>query len=246
MERKIYFLGLTGKCKLSVEENRWVYYNDRGKNGKVLVECNTSDKSMRLCIKKVDADKFVRIDEDEIEKGVKKVLNEDGSRWEGDWYNEKPFGFGKEYFADNHNVDYCGNFMNDLRHGWGTTYDRNGQKLYEGDWRCGKNDFEEKMVIEDNSEKEIPIHDLVKDLVIGENCFNSWRGDMVIEKFPNLQSIVVKKSSFQNIGSLRICNCNKLKNIHIEDGKSNKGSFSYTHCLRIESICFFFLIIISS
>ena len=103
-------------------------------------------------------------------KNIVKQLSDDGSRWEGDWYNEKPFGFGSlfdgegnrmysgfmfegkkigfgtEYFADNHKVDYCGNFMNDKRHGWGITYDRNGNKLFEGDWRFGKNDFEEERI----------------------------------------------------------------------------------------------------
>ena len=261
MERKIYYLGLTGKCKLSVEENRWVYDDDRGKNGKVLVECNTSDKSMRLCIKKVDADEYDKIDEDEIEKGVKKVLNEDGSRWEGDWYNQQPFGFGSiydgegnriysgfmfegkkigfgtEYFADNHKVDYCGNFMNDLRHGWGVSYDRNGQKLYEGDWRCGKNDFEdERIVIEDNCEEDDwRIHDLMKELEIGNDCFIEWKDDLLIENYPNLQSIVVK-NSLQNLKSLKICNCEKLKIIKTEDGDWTDGAFYNVKNVIIDSI----------
>ena len=74
------------------------------------------------------------------------MLSEDGTRWEGDWFNGKPFGFGSvydgegnriysgfmfegkkvgfgtEYFADNHKVDYCGNFVNDKRHGWNSVY----------------------------------------------------------------------------------------------------------------------------
>ena len=156
-----------------------------------------------------------------VERNVKKILNEDGSRWEGDWLNGFPFGFGslfdgegnriysgfmfdgkkigfgEEYFADNHKVDYSGNFINDKRHGWGTTYDRNGQKLYEGDWRCGKNDFaDERIMIEDNCEEDLAtIHDLIKELEIGEKCLNDWKDDLVIENYPNLQSIVVKKNS---------------------------------------------------
>ena len=152
---------------------------------------------------------FEGIDADMIEKGVIKMLNEDGSRWEGDWHNDKPFGFGslydgegnriysgfmfegkkigfgEEYFADNHKVDYCGNFMNDKRHGWGTTYDRNGQKLFEGDWRCGKYDFEdERIVIDDNCEEDcLRIHNLIKELEIGENCFKKWENDLIIQNY---------------------------------------------------------------
>ena len=114
--------------------------------------------------------------------------------------------------------DYYGNFMNNKRHGWGVSYDKNNNKLYEGDWRCGKNDFEDKIVIEDNCEEDdLRIHNLIKELEIGENCFNEWKGDFVIENYPNLQSIVVKKNSLKNYNSLKICNCEKLKTIEIED-----------------------------
>ena len=128
-----------------------------------------------------------KFDETTIEKKVTKVLNEDGTRWEGDWFNGKPFGFGSvydgegnriysgfmcegkkiafgtEYFADTHMVDYCGNFVNNKKHGWGTTYDRNSIKLYEGNWRCGKNDIEERIVIEDE-EDCLRIHESIKEL----------------------------------------------------------------------------------
>ena len=198
----------------------------------------------------------------EIERDVKKMLDEDGSRWEGDWYNEQPIGFGSvydgegnrmysgfmfegkkigfgtEFFSDNHKVDYCGTFMNGLRHGWGTTYDRNGQKLFEGDWRCGKNNFEdEKIVVEDNCEEDdLRIHDLIKELVTGKNCFNEWIGDLVIENYPNLQSIVVKITLFENLNSLKISNCEKLKTIEIENGYWGEAVFKNVKNVIIESI----------
>ena len=65
---------------------------------------------------------------------------------------------------------------------------------------------------------DLRIHDLIKELEIGKNCFNEWEGDLVIENYPNLQSIVVKKNSLKNLNSLKICNCEKLKTIEIEDG----------------------------
>ena len=210
--------------------------------------------------------KMVRKDErdyKEIEKDAVKELKEDGSRWEGDWYTEKPFGFGslfdgegnrmysgfmfegkkigfgEEYFADNHKVDYCGNYMNDLRHGWGTTYDRNGNKLFEGDWRCGKNDFEEdRIVIKDNCEEDcLEVHDLIKELEIGEGCLNEWKDDLVIENYPNLEKIVVKKNSLSNLNSLKICNNEKLKTIEIENSDwYGNGAFRNVKNVSIESI----------
>ena len=165
-------------------------------------------------------------------KNIVKQLSDDGSRWEGDWYCEKPFGFGsyydgegnrmykgfvfegkkvgfgEEYFADTHTIDYCGNFMNDKRHGWGSTYDRNGDKLFEGDWRKGKNDFEDRIEIK-NEKDCLEIHDLIKELVIGEECLNEVKDDLGIANYPNLEKIVVKNHSLKNVKSLKICNNEK-------------------------------------
>ena len=262
MERKSYFLGFGGDEKLVIEKTDLFYYYSKGANRQILLEGNGNDNSIRLLRREPGVDEFVGVEENEIEKNVKKILNEDGSRWEGDWYNEKPFGFGSlfdgdgnriysgfmfegkkigfgtEYFADNHKVDYCGNFMNDKRHGWGTTYDRNGQKLFEGEWRFGKNDFEDERIVIENEDDCLRIHDLIKELEIGENCLNERKDDLIIQDYPNLESIIVKKYSLQNLNSLKICNCDKLKTIEIEDGDKWKydGAFNFVKNVIIESI----------
>ena len=242
MDRKVYNIGLFGKER-QICEGADIYCYTTYHDEDVMLMCDNNEMIMKLKIRGENKREYKDIGDEKIEKNVIKGLDDDGSRWEGDWYNEQPFGFGSvydgegnrmysgfmfegkkigfgtEFFSDNHKVDYCGNFMNDLRHGWGTTYDRNGQKLFEGDWRCGKNGFEdERIVIEDNCEEDdLRIHDLIKELEIGENCFNEWKDDLVIENYPNLQSIVVKKYSLQNLNSLKICNCEKLKTIQIEE-----------------------------
>ena len=80
------------------------------------------------------------------------------------------------------------------------------------------------------------IHDLIKELEIGENCLNGWEDDLVIQNYPNLQSIVVKKNSLQNLNSLKICNCEKLKTIEIEDDDWRNGAFRNVKNVIIESI----------
>ena len=270
MDGKHYHIGLLNKIWLICDENK-IYYYTRIYTECFQLICYENEKIMKMLRKMFDDQNFVEIDEGVIEHTVVKQLNKDGSRWEGDWYDDKPFGFGSvydgegnrvysgfmfegkkigfgtEYFVDNHKVDYCGHFMNDKRHGWGTTYDRNGQKLFEGDWRCGKNDFEDRIVIEDNcKEDDLRIHDLIKELEIGENCLNKWKDDFVIENYPNLQSIVVKKNSSQNLNLLKICNCEKLKSIVIENGTIEMGAFYNVSYVHIESNCFLMLVIISS
>ena len=68
-------------------------------------------------------------------------------------------------------------------------------------------------------------------MIIGEGCFNGLEDDLVIENYPNLEKIVVKKNSLQNLKSLKICNNEKLKTIEIED-----GAFENVKNLIIESI----------
>ena len=48
-------------------------------------------------------------------------------------------------------------------------------------------------------------------MIIEEGFGNNYYGNLIIQNYPNLQSIVVKKNS------LKICNCEKLKTIEIED-----------------------------
>ena len=55
-------------------------------------------------------------------------------------------------------------------------------------------------------------------MIIGERCLNEVKDDLVIENYPNLEKIVVKKKSLNNLNSLKICNNDKLKTIEIEDG----------------------------
>ena len=128
--------------------------------------------------------------------------------------------------------------MNDKRHGWGITYDRNGNKLFEGDWRCGKNDFEEERIEIKNEEDCLEIHEWIKELEIGEGCLNEVKDDLVIENYPNLEKIVVKKNSLKNLNSLKICNNEKLKIIEIEDCDEFKedGAFYNVRNVIIESI----------
>ena len=74
-------------------------------------------------------------------------------------------------------------------------------------------------------------------MIIGEGCFKKVKDDLVIENYPNLEKIVVKKNSLQNLKSLKICNNDKLKTIEIEDGEEwEEGAFSNVKNLIIESI----------
>ena len=74
-------------------------------------------------------------------------------------------------------------------------------------------------------------------MIIGEECLNEVKDDLVIEYYPNLEKIVVKRNSLQNLKSLKICNNEKLKTIEIEDSKRwGEGAFDNVKNVIIESI----------
>ena len=58
-------------------------------------------------------------------------------------------------------------------------------------------------------------------MIIDEDFGNDYYGNLIIQNYPNLQSIVVKENSLQNLNSLKICNCEQLKTIEIGDGVFN-------------------------
>ena len=78
----------------------------------------------------------------------------------------------------------------------------------------------------------------LQEMVIGEGCFNEVKDDLVIENYPNLEKIVVKKRLLRNLNSLKICNNEKLKTIEVEDGEwyNNNGAFWNVKNVIIESI----------
>ena len=68
-------------------------------------------------------------------------------------------------------------------------------------------------------------------MIIEEGFGNDYFGNLLIENYPNLEKIVVKKNSLKNLNSLKICNNEKLKTIETED-----SAFYNVKNVMIESI----------
>ena len=81
-------------------------------------------------------------------------------------------------------------------------------------------------------------------MIIEEGFGYYYHGNLRIQNYPNLQSIVVKKNSLRYLNSLKICNCDKLKTIEIKDGEDweengkwySNGVFGNVNNVMIESI----------
>ena len=68
-------------------------------------------------------------------------------------------------------------------------------------------------------------------MIIEEEFGDDYFGNLVIENYPNLEKIDVKKESLKNLNSLKICNNEKLKII-----ESENWSFYNVKNVIIESI----------
>ena len=130
MNEKKYCIGLRGKTVLRCN-NSEIYIYISTDDMEIMLICDKNEKIMKMQTKKDSDEDYVKLNKEMIEYNVIKYLSEDGSRWEGDWLNEKPFGFGSlfdsegnrtysgfmfegkkigfgpEFFSDNHKVDYC-------------------------------------------------------------------------------------------------------------------------------------------
>ena len=76
----------------------------------------------------------------------------------------------------------------------------------------------------------------IQEMIIEEAFGDYYFGNLIIQNYPNLQSIIVKKESLKNLNSLKICNCEKLKTIETGDGDDWNGAFDNVKNVIIESI----------
>ena len=236
---KCYIDRIYSRDKIEVKDNLVEYYTTNKKKTVIKLECDIETKEMKTSQSK-DNVHFVSFSDEEICRNDRIVISDDGSRWEGDVFNQQPFGFGsfydgegnriysgfmfegkkigygEEFFSDNHKVDYCGNFMNDKRHGWGVSYDRNNIKLYEGEWGYGMNNFS-SCVIKKNENDFGLINLNVYELIIQANCFDNYNNAFVIENNDLLQYISIGENSFPKAKSFIVRNCKNLMEMNIND-----------------------------
>ena len=81
-------------------------------------------------------------------------------------------------------------------------------------------------------------------MIIEDYFGYNYYGNLVIQDYPNLKKIIVKEWALDHLNSLKICNCEKLKNIEIRDGIEtqddmgeivNTGALKYVNDITIES-----------
>ena len=69
------------------------------------------------------------------------------------------------------NVEYCGCYWNDQRHGFGMLFDRKGELVYQGGFVFGRNVYETIVTVKSIESDKI-VNCFTHEFVIGEGCGN--------------------------------------------------------------------------
>ena len=241
----------------------------------VILQCNNQDKSM-LAFEKENGEKYFSLTKFDYLKENRVLIGENGSRWEGNSNNNNnPCGFGKlyddvgalvyegfmydskkvcygiEYFSDVYCVDYCGYFLNGKRHGFGKTFDRNKNLLYEGEWIDGNNGIQSIVQIVDGSKNLDLINNRIEELVIGKHCYNSLK-KLCFENFNVLRKLTIDKHSFKNTSMFKMIDCGNVEEVifgecsftikNLDDGDEIKNKpnsiITFSDCEKLTNIVF--------
>ena len=71
-------------------------------------------------------------------------------------------------------------------------------------------------------------------MIIEEEFGNDYFGNLVIENYPNLEKLTIKKGSLKNLKSLKICNNPKFRTL-----KTGMNAFDNVETLIFDSILLF-------
>ena len=66
--------------------------------------------------------------------------------------------------------------------------------------------------------------------------FNYVKDDFVIENYPYLEKIVLRKNTLQRLKSLKICNCKAMKTIEVEDSDHLKNFTIHKACIDVKNV----------
>ena len=226
---KVYTVGLYSIETLLCNNFFITYIHKLDTNSTMQLECDLQHREMSMKKWNTSSFSYEFILPKDMHWGIIDLKN-NGTRWEGFTYNNKPCGygcfydhnnkrrfagfifekkrycFGEEYY-DNECVYYRGTYVNDKRHGWGYLFDKNGDVIYEGDWYFGN---QQQMTIILNDVTINQISDGIENLVISKNIHDSI---LSFTHYSRLKSLKFQEDSLKELTDLTIDHCDSLKSI---------------------------------
>lgn len=174
---------------------------------------------------------------------------DNGARWEGQMCLDYSSGQGEEYNEDNELVfkgmevnylfegtgtsyytdleargkrakEYVGEWKCGLKHGFGTLYNRRGEKVWHGRW-CNGERLDSTTVIH-GEPSPLSLYSLTEDLTIGDNSLNTLE-QLDLCKLERVQSIHIGAKCCVNMKSFSLVGLRALQTLHV-----GKSSFTTT------------------
>ena len=163
-------------------------------------------------------------------------LNDDGTRWEGDVFQNKPYGwgvlydsenrmayegfrigdlnacYGTRYYSDVGVVEYEGEWCEGKRWGRGIQYDRNGNTVYDGEW-MNDEQLNKKGVLSRESQL---LHNHIEELIVSSKSCNGpeWAA-FDLGFMPKLRLFEVGDYSFSFVNEVNLIGLNQLERVLI-------------------------------
>ena len=216
-----------------------------GVNG-ILIEC--SGRGMFIVDK--DSRELLQVNGEDV-SGIehKQVLDlsDEGERWEGDVLHKEPYGwgalydgenrrtyegfrigelnvcYGTRYYADIGVIEYDGEWCDGKRWGRGIQYDRNGEVMYDGEWKSDV--YSRSRII---TGENTVLQAGVEELVVSDNSYNSdqWK-TLDLSILSKLRALRIGNRCFNEVESLQFLKSEKLERIEI-------GDYSFAHANELE------------
>ena len=116
---KEYYIGLKKNIHLIINENSFEYQTINENHSRVKIHGYIDEKQIDIFEEYINNEIVNRLYA--IVKFEEKVMSEEGDRWEGDWYNDKPFGFGSIYDGEGNRI-YNGFMFEGKKIGFGEEF----------------------------------------------------------------------------------------------------------------------------
>ena len=235
-------------------------------NSMRLIQCNKNEKTIRVCEKRQRNEEWTEMYPNHLLIIVNMRINEENYRWEGDFLDDKPFGygciynprnqlvykgfmyegkkvcFGTEFYGESGTVEYEGGFYDNMRHGQGKYYNNENQLVYEGEWFMSHSI--DVVLRVDNEFTEDIFPNNIEIVIIGADCHCNMTCFRLVDN-NHIKILGIGKNFMSNrCDSFVICNCGKLVEVRIDDHcfcnptMNPNSNLSISNCNNLKTVEF--------
>ena len=229
--------------------------------GDSVVEMNKE----RVVIGDTQSHQLLRVNDEDvsgIEHNVVLDMKEKGERWEGDVFQNKPYGwgvlydsenrmmyegfrigdvnvcYGRSYYLENGRVEYEGEWCEGNRMGAGVLYDRDEVVIHEGEWVNNR----PLLTRVEMTDKNPVLHNHIEELIVKNNSCNGKEWESLdLSLLSKLRKLRIGDECFNEVERVKLNGLNELESVVV--GKESFGlenemvtSFEMKDCKKLKEL----------